>query len=84
MARDVAQVDGPSGLRYGGNTPGRVFDMTSADAAAAVKAGGAYASVTGTTRRSLGYRCGGCGFGTYTVRCSRCGGACEREKAGTR
>jgi hypothetical protein len=83
MANDVAQIDGLSGLRYGGNTPGRVFDMTPGDAAAAVKAGGALASVSGTARRALGYRCG-CGFGSFTVRCSRCGGACEREKAGTR
>jgi lipopolysaccharide biosynthesis regulator YciM len=56
-----------------------VFEMHPADAAAAVKAGGAVASMAGVTRRSVGYRCGGCGFGSYTVTCSRCGGECTRE-----
>ena len=79
MAHDVAQVDGVTGLRYGGNRPGRVFDMHPADAAAAVKAGGAVASLAGVTRRATGYRCGECGFGSYVATCSRCGGDCTRE-----
>lgn len=79
LANDVAQVDGLSGLRYGGNTPGRVFDMTPGDAAAVVKLGGVLASLSGTTRRRTGYRCGGCGFGSFLRRCSRCGGECARE-----
>lgn len=79
LGHDVAQVDGLSGRRYGGNTPGRVFDMTPGDAAAVVKAGGALASVAGTTRRGIGYRCGGCGFGAVTRICGRCGGECHRE-----
>ena len=79
LGNDVAQVDGLSGRRYGGNTPGRVFDMTPADARAVVKAGGALATVAGVVGRSAGYRCGDCGFASYVVNCSRCGGACGRE-----
>lgn len=30
-------------------------------------------------RRSAGYRCPGCGFGSFLVTCSRCNGHCERE-----
>lgn len=79
LGHDVAQLDGLSGRRYGGNTPGRVFDVAPADARAVVKAGGALASESGTTRRAIGYRCGGCGFGSFLATCSRCGGPCERE-----
>lgn len=81
LGHEVAQLDGLSGRRYGGNTPGRVFDVTPADARAVVKAGGALASESGTTRRSLGYRCidPACGFGSFLVTCSRCGGPCVRE-----
>lgn len=31
--------------------------------------------------RARGYRCTACGFGSFFVKCSRCGGACEREGA---
>jgi hypothetical protein len=79
LAESIAQVDAPSGLRYGGNMPGRVFDMTPSDARAVVKLGGALASESGTTRRSLGYRCPDCDFGSFVLVCSRCGGTCERE-----
>lgn len=81
LARDVAQVDAPSGLRYGGNTPGRVFDMTPSDAKAVVQLGGVLASASGTTRRALGFRCVNpeCGFGSFVRTCSRCGGECVRE-----
>lgn len=79
LGHEVAQVDGLSGRRYGGNTPGRVFDMTPGDAAAVVKAGGALASMSGTARRLLGWRCQACGFGSFVKRCSRCGGECARE-----
>lgn len=81
LGRDVAQVDAPSGLRYGGNTPGRVFDMTPSDARAVVQLGGALASLSGTTRRAIGWRCPdpACGFGSFVRVCSRCGGECVRE-----
>ena len=80
LANDVAQIDGLTGRRYGGNTPGRVFDMHPADARAVVKLGGTLASLTtGATIRGVGYRCPACGFGSYVRRCSRCGAECERE-----
>ena len=79
LGNDIAQVDAPSGRRYGGNMPGRVFDMSESDAKAVVKLGGALASVSGTTRRAIGYRCGTCGFGSVVTACSRCGGECHRE-----
>lgn len=78
LSNDVAQVDGLSGRRYGGNVPGRVFDMTAEDAKAVVKLGGAMASLSGTTRRRLAYRCA-CGFRPFVRRCSRCGGEAVRE-----
>jgi hypothetical protein len=78
LSENIAQVDGLSGRRYGGNTQGRVFDMTPADAKAVVKLGGALASLSGTTRRRLAYRCA-CGFRPFVRRCSRCGGEAERE-----
>ena len=79
MSHDVAQIDGVTGLRYGGNRPGRVFNMHPADAAAAVKAGGAVASLAGVTRRAIGYRCDACGFRPVVRECSRCGGEAVRE-----
>lgn len=78
LGNDVAQVDAPSGRRYGGNMPGQVFDMTASDARAVVKLGGAMASLSGTTRRRLAYRCA-CGFRPFVKRCSRCGGEAVRE-----
>lgn len=79
LARDIAQVDAPSGRRYGGNAPGRVFNMTPSDAKAVVQLGGALASLSGTTRRQLGWRCPKCQFGSFVRLCSRCGSECHRE-----
>ena len=78
LSENIAQVDGLSGRRYGGNTQGRVFDMTPRDAAAVVKLGGALASLSGTTRRRLAYRCA-CGFRPFVRHCSRCGAEAVRE-----
>jgi hypothetical protein len=79
LGANIAQVDAPSGRRYGGNMPERVFDMTPSDAKAVVALGGAYASVSGVTSRRFGWRCGKCKFGSFFKRCSRCGSECERE-----
>lgn len=65
LGNDVAQVDGLSGIRYGGNVPGRVFDMLPSDAAAVVKLGGAYVPAGGVTIKGAGYRCGCCQFLGY-------------------
>lgn len=78
LGHDVAQLD-VGRHRYGGNTPGRVFDVTPVEARAVVAAGGAYASLAGATRRAVGYRCGACGFGSVVKMCSRCGEECVRE-----
>jgi hypothetical protein len=90
VADGCQQVDSPlTGTRYyargayafEGKVRGGVFDMHPADAAMAVKMGGAIASEAGTTRRGLGYRCPACGFGSFLKRCGRCdnGQECERE-----
>jgi hypothetical protein len=64
---------------FEGTVRGGVFEMGDAAAKLAVKAGGAIASLAGTTRRSTGWRCGACGFGSYLPRCGRCGADCQRE-----
>lgn len=79
LSQEVAQVDAPSGRRYGGNTYGQVFDMTPSDAKAVVRLGGAYASLGGTASRKAGFRCPACDFGSYFATCSRCGSECHRE-----
>ncbi len=78
LGHEVAQLD-VGAHRYGGNRPGQVFDVTPAEARAVVAAGGAMASVAGTTARAIGYRCGACGFGSVIKVCSRCGQECTRE-----
>lgn len=87
VAEGCREIDSPAtGQRYyarggrKGYMQGGAFDMPDSDAKLAVAMGGAVASLAGTARRSTGYRCGQCGFGSYTRRCSRCGNEeCERE-----
>jgi hypothetical protein len=55
------------------------FDLNPADVKRLVAAGGFVPSMQGVASKSDGYRCTGCGFGTWFKRCSRCGGHCERE-----
>lgn len=61
------------------NVRGGVFEMSDADACLAVRMGGAITSLAGTARRSTGWRCGVCGFGSYLRSCGRCGAECQRE-----
>lgn len=86
VAEGCREIDSPlTGQRYyarggqRGYRQGGSFDMHPADAAMAVRMGGAIASEAGTTSRRLGFRCGRCGFGSFLRRCGRCGGECERE-----
>lgn len=59
---------------------GRIVDVDNPMHVKALLAEGAFAvSLTGRTRRSVGYRCDNCGFGTYTTTCGRCGGMCGKE-----
>ncbi len=60
--------------------PGRIMDVQDPMHIKALRSEGAFpASLSGGTRRSIGYRCGSCGFGSFVKKCSRCGGECERE-----
>lgn len=87
VAEGCQQLDSPSGRRYfargasafQGTVKGGVFEMTEADARLAVRMGGTIAGEAGTAKRSVGFRCGACGFGTFVKTCSRCGGECSRE-----
>lgn len=79
QGHNVAEVDAPSGARYVKDPKSGLFDMSESDARALVKGGGFYPSLTGATRRSVGFRCTVCGFGTYVTTCGRCGAPCEKE-----
>lgn len=88
LADGCQQVDSPvTGTRYyargasalEGKVRGGVFEMSDTDARLAVKAGGAIASLAGTTRRRTGWRCPSCGFGSFLRICGRCQSECERE-----
>lgn len=80
IASDKAsrEVDGLTGRQYTQKRDGS-FDMHPRDAKAYVAWGGFIPSMTGVTRKALGYRCEGCGFGTFVKTCSRCGGNAVRE-----
>jgi len=84
VAEGCREIDS-GGTRYyarggrRGYMQGGSFDMSDGDARLAVRMGGAVASLAGTARRSDGFRCPGCGFGSWTKTCGRCGGECERE-----
>jgi hypothetical protein len=41
--------------------------------------GGQWPALSGITRRGQGFKCAGCGFGSWFTKCSRCGGECTRE-----
>jgi hypothetical protein len=57
-----------------------LFDMPEAAARRTIALeGGQLPALSGHTRRSIGYRCGVCAFGSFYKLCSRCGGECERE-----
>ena len=62
-----------------GYMQGGLFEMSDANARLAVRMGGAIASLAGAVRKSVGFRCPGCGFGSFTKVCGRCGQECERE-----
>jgi hypothetical protein len=84
IAEGCREVD-VGGTRYyarggkRGYLQGGSFDMDPAHARMAVQLGGAIASLAGAARRSDGFRCPSCGFGSWVRTCSRCGSECERE-----
>ena len=80
IAEGCREVDFAGRRYYARNyRQGGSFDMSTTAARQAVKIGGAIASEAGATSRGTGYRCPGCGFGSFVKTCSRCGGECLRE-----
>lgn len=85
VAEGCREIDSPSGRRYYARGGGRgyrqggVFDMREGDAKLAVAMGGAIASLSGTTRSRIGFRCPDCGFGSFTRVCGKCGTEGNRE-----
>lgn len=73
----VREVDGVSGRRY--RSRDGMYEMAPADAKALLSVGGFTPGLGGPTPRATGYRCHDCGFGSYFISCSRCGGACSKE-----
>lgn len=60
--------------------PGRIMNVDNPQHAKVLLAEGAFAaSLSGQTRRSIGYQCTACGFGSFVTTCSRCGGTCTKE-----
>lgn len=59
---------------------GRIMNVENPMHVKALMSEGAFpVSMTGGTRKNIGYRCGACGFGAFVKTCSRCGGVCEKE-----
>lgn len=75
--RTCVQVDGLSGARY--TARDGVLQMSERDGAALIAAGGIRPGLTGQTRAGLGYRCTGCGHGSFFKRCGKCGAECAKE-----
>lgn len=73
----VREVDGVSGRRY--RSRDGAYEMSPADAKALVSIGGFLPSLGAAFARATGFRCTGCGFGSFFRRCSRCGGDCHKE-----
>ena len=59
---------------------GGLFDLPPAAAKYTIRnGGGQLPSLSGTTRSEFGFRCAGCGFGSFFSTCSRCGSTAVRE-----
>lgn len=59
---------------------GRIMDVQDPMHVKALRSEGAFpASLSGHAGRPVGYRCAACGWGSYFITCSRCGGECSRE-----
>lgn len=77
-AEDIKQVQHDiNGVRY--TARNGWFDMPDDHARIHLKAGNlAMPNLGGITRRALGYRCTGCGFGSFFATC-KCGAPCVKE-----
>lgn len=76
-AKAAVECTGLSGYTYKAKD-GR-YTMSDSDAKALLKAGGFNPSLSGTRAHGSGRVCLECGFGSWFVSCSRCGGECVRE-----
>jgi hypothetical protein len=75
----VAQIRGRNGRIVSRHKDG-TFHMPSDVAARAVKGGEAtLVPELGPARKGVGYVCKDCGWGSYFVRCGRCGGECSKD-----
>jgi hypothetical protein len=82
--RVVPQADNCREIEVGGKIYKRhrngLFDMPERAARYTVALeGGQWPALSGVARRSEGFVCQSCGFGSWFRTCSRCGGSCERE-----
>jgi hypothetical protein len=75
--KGAIEIDGPSGRRY--DFRKGIQDVSKSDAKAILDWGGFLPSMTGPTRKGIGYRCTKCGFGSFFKTCSRCGSDATRE-----
>lgn len=73
-AKAAVECTGLSGVTYKARD-GR-YTMSDGDGKALLKYGGFKPSLSGTARSSHGRTCQSCGFGSWFVTCSRCGGTC--------
>ncbi len=82
-AEDRKQVaTGIDGREY--RARGGWFEMPEHHAKAHLQSAGygrAWQTAGVTGRRQVGYRCTGCGHGSFFTRCGKCGADCEKEGA---
>jgi hypothetical protein len=83
-AEDIKQVATViDGIEY--RAKGGFFEMPDGDAKIHLQSANmpsSWQAFRGAHRRSTGFRCRTCGFGSFFRRCSRCGtDTCEREGA---
>lgn len=77
--RKAIEIDGVTGRRY--RSKDGMYDMHPVDAAHIKDIGGFVPGMNGVSRTHVGYRCTNpkCGFGSYFMKCSRCGGDAVKE-----
>ena len=75
--RGAIEIDAGDGRRY--DFRKGIQDVSPQAAKEIVAAGGFLPSMSGTTRKQVGFRCQSCGFGTFFSACSRCGGHAVKE-----